>query len=58
MARQKKRYMNGQSRGDGTQPMRRNPAPKDYHRQCVSFHGSEMALEAFKEGLKNKSNLC
>lgn len=52
MARQRKRYSNGQSRGEGTQPMRRSPTPRDYHRQAVSHHGSELKLEEFLEKLK------
>lgn len=52
MARTKKRYANGQSRGDGSQPMRRSPTPRDYHRMAVAYHGGELALEKFMEGLK------
>jgi hypothetical protein len=54
MARQKKKYSNGQSRGTGTQSMRRNPTPKDYHRQAVAYHGGELKLEEFLENLKKK----
>jgi hypothetical protein len=52
MARQKKRYMNKQSRGDGTKPRVKSATPKDYHRQAVSYHGGDAKLEEFLEKLK------
>ena len=54
MARTKKKYTNGQDRGNGTQPQRRSLTPKDYHRQAVSYHGGEQKLEEFLENLKKE----
>jgi len=52
MARQKKRYTNRQSRGNGTQPKVHSDTPKDYYRMSVQHHGGDMALEAFLEKFK------
>lgn len=54
MARTKKKYANGQSRGNGTEPQRRSSTPKDYYRQAVSFHGGEAKLEEFLSNLKKE----
>lgn len=54
MARTKKKYANGQSRGNGTQPQLHSPTKKDYYRQAVSYHGGEQKLEEFLENLKKE----
>jgi hypothetical protein len=61
MARQKKIYTNRQKRG-GTSPRatdssfgsaeNRNRSPKKYHRQAVSHHGSESAVEELLKKIK------
>lgn len=52
MARTKKKYANGQDRGNGTQPQCRSATPKDYYRQAVAYHGGEAKLEEFLQKLK------
>lgn len=49
MARLKKKYSNGQSRGSGTEPQKHSTTPKNYHHQEIAFHGSEAAYERWKE---------
>ncbi len=52
MARTRKKYSNGQSRGGAIGTMRRS-GKKDYHRKAVEFHGGEMALAQWKDaGMK------
>lgn len=52
MARTRKRYLNGQSRGDGERPQRRGSYQKDYHRQVVIYFGSESAYQGWLEKQK------
>lgn len=56
MSRMRKRYSNGQSRG-GVKGVcvdsGRKETKKDYHRQEVAFHGSEMAYNNWADkGMK------
>ena len=49
----KKKYGCGQSRkpsGEGSGAERSSRNPKDYHRQELSFHGSQMAYDKWVDG--------
>ncbi len=54
MARTRKKYANGQARGNGTQPQRRSPTPRAYHIQAAAYHGGPAKLEEFLENLKKE----